>query len=147
MLLLWLGLAIVAGMLMPVQAGVNAALARVADSAIWAAMISFAVGTLTLLVAFTVTRPPWPSLETLGRAPWWSWGGGMLGAFFVASSVMLAPRLGAATLMATLLIGQMVASVMLDQIGWSTFPQHSLSFGRLAGIALLLAGLYLIQRY
>ncbi|OHV10850.1 DMT family transporter [Kushneria phosphatilytica] len=147
MLLLWLGLAAAAGMLMPVQAGLNATLAKEADSAVWASMVSFAVGTLTLLLTFTASRHAWPAMEMLGRAPWWSWCGGLLGAFFVTSSVMLAPKLGAATLMATLLIGQMIASVILDQIGWSTFPQHSLSFGRLAGIALLLAGLYLIQRY
>ncbi|WP_106479042.1 DMT family transporter [Phytohalomonas tamaricis] len=140
-------LAVCAGILMPVQAGVNSTLAQYAGSSIWASLISFCVGSLALLIVFVCMRLPWPEVSSLREAPAWSWIGGAMGAFFVACSVMLAPRLGAGTMMATFLAGQLTASIVLDHIGWATFPQHSLSWGRIAGVILLFAGVYLIRRY
>ena len=47
--------------------------------------------------------------------PAWIWGGGVLGAFHVASVVAAVPRLGAASLVALVVFGQMTASVLLDR--------------------------------
>ena len=41
----------------------------------------------------------------------------------------------------------LTASVVLDHFGWATFPQHDLSLGRVAGVLLLFAGVFLIRRY
>src|SRR5919108_469601 len=54
-------------------------------------------------------------------APWWVWIGGALGAFYVAASIVTAPRLGAATLIALVVAGQAVASLLIDQFGWVGF--------------------------
>ena len=41
---------------------------------------------------------PWFAPGARGGLPWWAWLGGLLGAFNVAMSVYLAPKLGALTL-------------------------------------------------
>ena len=41
----------------------------------------------------------------------------LLGAFLVASTVVLAPRLGAASMIALIVAGQMAASLVLDHFG------------------------------
>lgn len=140
-------MAIAAGAMMPIQAGINSTLALQTHSSTMAAMISFVVGSIALAGVVMAMRLPIPAMGALKAAPWWSWTGGLLGAFFVAASVILVPKLGAATMMATFLAGQLTASVILDHFGWATFPQHDLSPGRVAGVLLLFAGVYLIRRY
>ena len=85
--------ALVAGALMPIQAGVNARLRDFLGDPLMASLVSFCVGTAALLAFILATRTPWPSLAAASAAPWWTWFGGALGAFFVAVTVILAFKL------------------------------------------------------
>jgi transporter family-2 protein len=140
-------LAFVAGFCLPTQAGINVHLNHWTQSAILAATISFAVGTIGLLVYALCLRIPWPALDAISRHPWWIWTGGLLGAFLVASTVVLAPRLGAAPMIALIVAGQMTASVVLDHFGWLGYQLHPLSGPRILGVFLLVGGVVLIQRF
>jgi transporter family-2 protein len=112
----YLLLAIVAGFCLPTQAGINAQLNLWSHSAILTATISFAVGTIGLAVYALILRTPWPTETTIARYPWWIWSGGLLGAFLVASTVVLAPRLGAASMIALIVAGQMLSSIIHSDI-------------------------------
>jgi len=138
-------LALVAGFCLPTQAGINAQLNQWSQSAILAATISFAVGTIGLFVYALCLRIPWPAVDTMSRHPWWIWTGGLLGAFLVASTVVLAPRLGAASMIALILAGQMTASVALDHFGWLGYQLHPLNGMRILGVFLLVGGVTLIR--
>ena len=143
----WLlaGLALLAGLCVPTQAGINAQLNQWSRSPVLAATISFAVGTLVLCGYLLAARIPLPAMATAGSQPWWVWTGGALGAFFVAVTIFLAPRLGATTMLAWLLFGQMLASLILDHFGWLGFPTHPISITRICGVLLLTAGILLIR--
>ncbi|GAA0786868.1 DMT family transporter [Marinobacterium sediminicola] len=147
MLYFWLALAFVAGMMMPMQAGVNSTLALHSNGALWASWISFAVGTAALFGVVLAMRYNWPIATELRQAPWWAWTGGFMGALFVATGAFLAPRIGAATMVALLVAGQLIMSVILDHIGWATFPQHEINLGRILGVLCLIAGVVLIRMY
>ena len=138
-------LALAAGFCLPTQAGINAQLNQWSQSAILAATISFAVGTIGLFVYALCLRIPWPAVDTMSRHPWWIWTGGLLGAFLVASTVVLAPRLGAASMIALILAGQMTASVALDHFGWLGYQLHPLNGMRILGVFLLVGGVTLIR--
>jgi transporter family-2 protein len=138
-------LALAAGFCLPTQAGINAQLNQWSQSAILAATISFAVGTIGLFVYALCLRIPWPAVDTMSRHPWWVWTGGLLGAFLVASTVVLAPRLGAASMVALIVAGQMTASVVLDHFGWLGYQLHPLSALRILGVCLLVGGVVLIR--
>jgi len=138
-------LALAAGFCLPTQAGINAQLNQWSQSAILAATISFAVGTIGLFVYALCLRIPWPAFDTMSRHPWWVWTGGLLGAFLVASTVVLAPRLGAASMVALIVAGQMTASVVLDHFGWLGYQLHPLSGVRILGVCLLVGGVVLIR--
>lgn len=140
-----LGLAIVAGAMIPFQAGVNVALSRFVGGPSRAALISFAVGTVALLVVSVLATRGLPTLNRASDAPWWVWIGGLLGAFYVFGSIVSAPRLGAVTLIAAVFAGQAVASLVIDHYGWVGFPEQAISPARLAGIGLLAAGLALVR--
>jgi transporter family-2 protein len=145
--LLYLLLAAAAGAMLPVQAGVNAQLARFVGGPVRASFVSFLVGTIALLLLSLalVASKPLPSGSKLAGAPWWVWVGGLLGAFYVVGVIVSAPRLGAVALIAAVVAGQSVCSVLADQFGWVGFPEHSANPGRLAGLALLFAGVALVR--
>ena len=139
-------LALAAGALITVQVGQNAALRSAFDSAGVAALVNFVVGIVALLAFVLALRTPWPSREALAAVPWWAWLGGACGAFYVATVTIAGPRLGATVLVAATVLGQLAAALVLDQNGWLGFPQQSITLARVAGCALLLAGLYLVSR-
>lgn len=141
----YLILALVAGMLMPVQAGINARLAGVIDGAIPAAFISFVVGTLALGLVLGVTAQGIPVTRALPASPWWYWVGGSMGAFFVTATVILAPRIGAGAMIALTLAGQIGASMVMDHFALLGYPHIPFDGKRLCGSLLLLAGVYLIR--
>jgi transporter family-2 protein len=142
--LFFIPLAVVAGAGLPVQFSINAQLRGWLHSALVAAAVSFVVGTLALVVLSAVTREPLATGH-VARIPWWVWTGGLIGAFYVASSIVLVPRLGAAATVAFILGGQVAASLLLDQFGWLNVPQHSISPGRAVGALLIATGVALVQ--
>jgi bacterial/archaeal transporter family-2 protein len=147
MVWLLLFIALAAGMLLPVQAGINAQLRTVIGHPIPAATMQFIVATVALMIVFTIMRPPLPALARVAGAPWWVWLGGLCGANYVVIAILLAPRLGASTLLAVSVLGQMVVSLFLDHYGLIGYPVHPISVPRIAGAILLLAGMALIQRF
>ena len=110
-----------------------------------AALVSFVVGALALLAVVLTVARGWPGAARLADAPWWVWIGGVLGAFYVVGSIVVAPRLGAVALVAVILAGQALASVLVDHFGWVGFEEHPITLGRVAGIALLAAGVALVR--
>jgi transporter family-2 protein len=70
----------------------------------------------------------------------------LFGAIFVALAIVLVPQLGAATFIALLVTGQMLASVTFDHFGWIGLAQRSVDLPRLTGVALLIGGVVLIGR-
>ncbi len=139
-------LGLVSGLLLTVQVGMNAALRNAFGSSGAAALANFLVGSGGLCLYLAITRAAWPARSALAGVPGWAWFGGLLGAFYVASSVVVGQRLGAAALLALTVFGQLVAALIADQFGWLGFPQHPFTFARGAGAVLLLVGVVLIVR-
>ena len=137
---------LVAGMTMPIQAGVNLRLRESLGDPVFAALVSFAVGAVVLGVYGFSLRPV-PTMGMASSAPWWSWTGGAIGAFFVFAIIVLAGKLGATSSMAWLLAGQFLAALVLDHFGLVGYAVHSVSWPRVAGVAFLIVGALLINKY
>jgi bacterial/archaeal transporter family-2 protein len=145
-MILLLMLAIGAGVLLPVQAGINAQLRSAVGSPLAAGLISFLVGTAGLAALVFLMRAPATFRPAWDATPWWYWVGGLIGGVYVVASIVLAPRLGAATMVAAIVAGQMIASLLLDQYGLLGFPIHPISGLRVLGAALVIGGVMLVQR-
>ncbi len=72
--------------------------------------------------------------------------GGLLGAIYIVAAIVLAPRLGAATLIVSVVCGQMLPSPVLDHFGWVGFAEHPVNPQRVIGAVLVVAGVILIRR-
>ena len=144
LLLVLLGLA--AGSGIPVQASLNSALRQHLGRPEWATLVNFGVGFVAMAAVLLVQRVALPTAAQVARAPWWTWTGGALGAFFVFSTVVLTPRLGVATSLALILVGQLLSALLLDHVGALGLATREVTPGRLAGVVLLAAGVFLVQR-
>ena len=139
-------LGISAGFGLALQVGMNAQLRKVLQSANTAALISFLVGTTALLALLIVTRQSLPERSAFAAVPWWAWLGGVLGAFYVASSTVVAAELGTASLLGLALAGQLATALVIDHFGWLGMPEHPITWVRAAGVVLLGSGVWLITR-
>ena len=140
-----LALAIVAGVVMAVQAPTNAMLGKAAGSPIAAAFISFLVGSVALgaYLLLSSTRVTFTDFRGL---PWYVWVGGLYGAFFVAVAAFAAPRLGVGVLLTAVIAGQLGAAVLLDHFGLIGLERHPINLTRLAGAGLVLIGAVIVWR-
>ena len=140
-------LALAAGAMMPTQAAINNKLAGYVQSPVSAAFISFLIGTVGLFVYMLATGTPISSLVNLKEAPPIAWLGGLLGAFFVTSAVILAPRIGVAMTFSLIVAGQMLVTLVLDHFGFLGLPVKEISLARVGGILLITAGVVIIRRF
>lgn len=146
MVLVLLAMAFLIGLVIPLQSAINSSLRDTLRSgSVLAALVSFGVGTATLLLASVLTGQPFGSLSGLPRVAWWEWLGGALGAFFVFGSTLLAPRIGLAAMISLIVAGQVCSSLAFDRFGLMGLPARGLSWVRLLGAALILAGAVLVN--
>ncbi len=140
-------MALGAGGVIAVQSAVNTRLGRALGNPALATFVSFAVGTLCMLIYCLIARMALPSTQTLLRVPAWAWFGGLLGTLIVIAIVITTPKLGVGTMTGLAVAGQMVMAILLDHYGLLGLGRHPISPGRLAGAVLLTAGVVLVKRF
>lgn len=138
-------LVLAAGGMISLQAPTNAMLAKAGGSPVLAALISFAVGTVTLLVVWLATGPR-PRVSSFAGLPAYAWFGGAYGALYVAAAAYAAPKIGLASLITIGIAGQIAMALWLDHVGALGLPRDPLSVGRVAGALLVIAGVVLVRR-
>ncbi|GJE77489.1 DMT family transporter [Methylorubrum suomiense] len=146
LLLIPTGLAVLAGISVVTQQILNANLRAALSSAAWSGFASYFVGLACMAFLAVILRDPPPSAGVMLRVPWWAWSGGLFGAIFIGLAIVLVPQLGAATFIALVVTGQMLASAGFDHFGLLGLERQPLDATRLLGIALLVGGVVLIRR-
>lgn len=139
--------ALIAGVVLPVQTAANNKMALAVGSPILGALVSFIVGTLSILTYAIVSGESLSALTDSKNAPTIAWIGGILGAFFVASTIILLPRLGVAVTVSLIIAGQLIAAVVMDHYGLLGVPVKEISLLRIAGILLIVGGVVLVRKF
>jgi bacterial/archaeal transporter family-2 protein len=133
----------VAGALVALQPSVNARLAQ-KIGLVESSTVSFLVGTIFLfLLAVFFGRG---SFRGLIQASWWELTGGLMGAFFVFTVILVVPRLGTGSVMAVAIAGQLLTALLLDHFQLFGFRSIPLNGVRISGAVLMLLGTWLIIR-
>ncbi len=140
-------LAILAGAVLPVQAGLNVQLGKSVHQPIFAAFASFLIGTIGLLIYLFMLKFDFSAISQTKTVSPVVWLAGILGAFYVAAVIILAPKLGTALTFALVVTGQMGVSLVLDHYGLLGLPINQINWQRLLGVAFLVAGVLLIRRF
>lgn len=123
---------------MPVQTSVNSRLRASVGSPLMASMISFAVGTVALIVATTLIDGR--ALPDFTALPPWLFLGGLFGVVVLTGNILMLPRLGALQTVVLPIVGQMFMGLMIDTFGWYEQPDVALTPGRILGAGLVLLG-------
>lgn len=136
-------MAVVGGMI-ALQAPINAGLGK-STGTFAAALVSFAVGTL-LLTAIVVLSGKAGGVPEAANVQWFYLLGGLLGAAYVFTALVLVDEIGAGGVAAATVTGQLTTSVVLDRLGVLGLEETPLTVERMVGVALLLIGTFLIVR-
>ena len=143
-----ISLSVVAGALIAVQSRVNGELAIALSDGLFAAFISFAIGTVLIAVPFVFSKKERIKLsvatKSLGRQlPVWMTLGGFFGGFFVMMQGLVAPEIGVTLFTLAIVSGQAAAALMVDSFGMLGLAKRKLSLARLIGAGIAIVGLVL----
>lgn len=141
-------LALACGAVLTTQVGSNALLGKSLNDPYIPAAANMVVGIVLTAALLLIVHKPLPVAAVARSAPWWTWiAGGLLGTVYLTANVLLAPKLGAASLVGFVVTGQLLFAVVADQFGWLGFAQHPASIWRYLGCLLMMAGVALIARF
>jgi transporter family-2 protein len=140
-----LAMAVMAGALIPVQAASGGTLGRVLGNPLWGAAVALFIGFFALLIVAFALRLPLPSMSNALQGPWWMWIGGITGAIYVATSLALLPKIGAAGFIVCVIAGQMIAAMLLDHFGLLGLTVKPINMGRAIGVGIMFVGLLVAQ--
>lgn len=138
-------LAVVSGLVVPVQGRINGALGARLDDGLTAAVVSFSTG-LVLMVLITMLVPKGraglravlPALLER-RFPRWYLLAGAIGAVFVLAQSVTVPLIGVALFTVAAVAGQTLSGLWVDRLGLGPAGKRSLTPMRVLGAVLTIA--------
>jgi transporter family-2 protein len=137
-------LALASGAGAAMQGVVNAAVTR--TTGLWAAtFISFTTGTVWMLAA-TLASGQGTTRKALSLPTWLLLTSGTLGAAIIVCRTWLVPKVGVGATMAFFVVGQLLASALLDHFGLMGIRQIPLTSAKILGIVLMILGMLLVVR-
>lgn len=138
-------LALMIGLMMPIQTAVNSRLRTYVLSPFMASFISFLVGTIFLFIMTLATKHsvliPFTVFQ---NNPFWIWLGGLLGVIGLTTNILLFPKLGGVQTVVLPIMGQIMMSMLIDHFGLFFSPEKSFSLLRLVGIIILILGVFCV---
>ena len=72
--------------------------------------------------------------------------GGVLGAVLVTTMLYVITKLGAAVTISSVITGQMIAALVIDQIGFLGVPKNPVDLSRIGGVLFLAVGIKLLMK-
>ena len=133
------------GGLIALQAPINSGLGRAIGT--WqAAFLSFAIGTAALAMIAALAKGGLGQISEVRGVGWVYFTGGLLGAAYITSVLVTVRYLGAGGVVAATVAGQLAVGVAIDALGVLGVARQPVTAAKIAGIALLAAGTYLVVR-
>ncbi|MEO8404574.1 MAG: DMT family transporter [Chitinophagaceae bacterium] len=142
---LWIVMALIAGVFLPIQGGLNSRMGKEIASPVHAAFISFIVGAAGLFIYILLTRQH-VELSSLKKAPLYLWSGGLLGAFYVTVIVLAFPRIGPALTFGLVVAGQMITSLILGHFNILVDQPNPINAWKVFGVLLIIIGVVILRK-
>src|SRR3954470_9351023 len=127
------------------QAPINSHLGRSVGT-FQAAFLSFAIGTVALLVIASLAAGGPGRGRPAANVPWYDLTGGLLGVAYVSTVLVTDRTLGAGGVTAATIAGQLSLAVIIAGLGCLGVEHKPISLARIVGVLLLAAGVFLIVR-
>ena len=138
---------LIAGALQAWGPPMNGALRKALENPWLASTISFLPIVAFLMVLLLCFPRPLPTAQGLSTMPWWAPLGGLSGAFAVVAGLLYVDKIGAGPFAGLTITANILMSLVIDRYGMFGMEVHELSGGRIAGAALMVAGITLISKF
>ena len=142
---LWILYSIVIGCFLSIQGSINAQLGQATKIPLFASLTNFSIGTLCLTLPFVFRIIPLPPLSKLQGLPPYIWLGGVLGAIFVTSVIIVIPKLGITLFLGFLILGQLGFSLVIDHYGLFGIKEIAISWQRMLGVLMIAGGAFMVK--
>jgi transporter family-2 protein len=138
---------LIAGALQAWGPPMNNALRKALINPWLASVVSFLPIVAVLGIVFLCLPRPLPTTEAVNQMPWWAPLGGLIGAFAVVAGLIFVGKVGAGAFAGLTITANILMSLVIDKFGMFGMETHALSLGRIAGAALMVAGIALISYF
>lgn len=135
---------VIAGIGIPIMAALNSSLGARLGNPVAAASILLATAMLASLV-FTLSRPL-PAVNLITSTPIHYFAGGFFVAFYILSITWIAPKIGVGNAVFFVLLGQIIASAIIDHFGLFGAPVAQFTARRGLGIIFMAVGIFLARK-
>ncbi|MFN7028294.1 MAG: DMT family transporter [Sphingopyxis sp.] len=133
------------GIGIPILAALNGGLGGRLGSPMAASMILFGLAFLIATTGALVTGSV-GQIRFTNVIPFHFYFGGLFVAFYVISVTFIAPKFGVGNAIFFVLVGQLISAAVIDHFALFGSIRFPVDAKRLAGIALMVAGVYLARR-
>ncbi len=133
------------GVGIPILAALNAGLGIRLGHPMAASVILFAVALLIAFAGALVTGAT-GHIKLSADIPAQFYFGGLFVAFYVIAVTFIAPRFGVGNAIFFVLFGQLISAATIDHFGLFGAMRSAIDMKRVAGIALMIAGVWLARR-
>ena len=137
---------ILLGILIPLQSIVNAITGQRLGHPLYGTVASFTIGILLTLSILTVLKVPVQTPAKFSNIPWYFFIGGLVGCFYISSTIYIVPKIGNLAFIAMVIVTQLVASSLYDHFGFLGLIKVPLNMSKVCGLFFLLTGLALVIR-
>ncbi|MEM7096663.1 MAG: DMT family transporter [Pseudomonadota bacterium] len=135
---------VTAGVGIPVMAALNGGLGSRLDNPVQAATVLFALAlTLSIVVLLFQSKPIVLNVQAIPPQYFF---GGFFVAFYILSVTFIAPLIGVGNAIVLVLLGQTLASALIDHFGWFGAQQTPLTATRAFGLVIILTGISITRR-
>ncbi len=144
--------AIVSGLSNPIQSAANAALNKATHQPLLTAIVLYVTAFTTLLIllaGFAAIRGLSfaPLREAVATLPWWVYVGGACNIVFVLAGAVAIQKIGSGAFTVTTLVSAVILSIVLDGNGLMGLQYHAVTWPRIVGAGLSIAGVVLVSLF
>ena len=133
------------GLFTPLQTSINTNLRERLGMPQQASLANFVTAIpMLLLLALIVDGNVYLPLHDIAQQPLWIWIGGILGSAFITSNILLMSHLGSVSTVVLPILGQVAMGMIVDHFGLFNSIRIPMTPARGAGVALVLAGVFMI---
>jgi transporter family-2 protein len=132
-------LALISGVAMAVQGGINSALGKIIGLLEATFVVHFTAAVFVGIMLFILNMGD-NGFAKISNVPWYLWPGGMIGVLITYGVVASIPKVGASAATTAIIVGQVTTAVFIDYIGLFGLEKFSISWVKFLGVGLLALG-------
>lgn len=139
-------IAILGGMFLAAQGGINAQLGVLLKHPMLASVVAFFSSFIFAVIFGLINIKNTPTIAEIKSIPFYFWFvGGLCSVVGVSIYYYTIPKLGIATMISLGLFGQLLFSIIIGHFGWLNLPVEPITIKRVSGVIVMIIGILLIN--